>query len=86
MLGNLLEAEGFEYVSSEDILDEAQSLFGGTSSDNQVASSSSAAAVNGADAPSAEIDVPIYAVDAVVRRATALQMTVAARRNKGEGE
>ena len=35
---------------------------------------------NGADAPAAEIDVPLYSVDSLVRRARALQLTVEARR------
>ena len=37
------------------------------------------AQLNGEDAPGAEIDTPIYSVDGLVRRATALQLTVAAR-------
>ena len=84
VLGNLLEAEGFEYVSSEDVLIEAQSLFGDASSASLTAPGKSSAAVNGADAPSAELDVAIYSVDAVVRRAAALQMTVEAKRARGE--
>ena len=38
---------------------------------------------NGADAPDSEIDIPLYAVDGLVRRASALQMTPEARRVKG---
>ena len=39
--------------------------------------------LNGEDAPDAEIDTPIYAVDSLVRRATALQLTAAAQRAAG---
>ena len=38
------------------------------------------------DAPSAEIDVPLYSVDGLVRRGAALQLTAAARRAMAEGD
>ncbi len=43
------------------------------------------AKANGGDDAAAEIDTPIYSVDGMVRRATALQLTNAARRAAGEG-
>jgi hypothetical protein len=39
--------------------------------------------MNGADDPGAQIDIPIYGTDAIVRRATALQLTPEAVRNSG---
>ena len=52
--------------------------------DNGGAGSSRVANPNGEGAPSNDIDVPIYSVDAVVRRATALQLTPEACRSAGE--
>jgi hypothetical protein len=37
------------------------------------------------DLPDADIDIPIYSIDPVVRRARALQLTEAARRVRREG-
>ena len=45
-----------------------------------------AGAPAGAGAPAADIDTPVYSVDALVRRARALQLTPAAQRAAGKGE
>ena len=78
VLGTLLEADGFDYVTSEDVRDEIIAELGeivpaGYSGKKR------ATKPNDADAPQAEIDIPIYSVDGLVRRATALQLTSAAR-------
>ena len=83
VLGNLTESPGFDYLSTEEIRDELQSVLG----DIEPASYAGKirpGKLDGADALSAEIDTPIYSVDSLVRRATALQLTVAARRAAGE--
>jgi NADH-quinone oxidoreductase subunit G len=85
VLGNLLEIDGFDYVSSEDVRDEVRKLLGEVSPSNQISKGMTHAAINGEDTPADEIDVPLYSADSVVRRATALQMTPAARRAKGDG-
>ena len=76
MLANLLELEGFEYESSEAIRDEA--LAAKPELSNHIA----ALAVSAEPVAGLEriADVPIYATDALVRRAPALQKTVDARR------
>ena len=84
VLGNLLDVPDFDYVSSEDVREEIVQQLGDYAPDNVYAGSSRIAKPNGADAPSEDIDVPIYSVDAVVRRAHALQLTVEARRARGE--
>ena len=84
VLGNLLEADGFDYMSSEQIRDEFTALVGSCTPDNAYRGTSAVAAVNGADAPGSDIDVPIYQVDPVVRRAAALQLTPEAKRVAGE--
>ncbi len=84
VLGNLVGAEGFDYVTSEDVLEEFNAETGDVAGGSYVATGS-VARPNGADAPANEIDIPLYSVDGLVRRATALQLTLAALRESGEG-
>jgi NADH-quinone oxidoreductase subunit G len=84
VLGNLLEAPGFEYLTSEEVRDELQANLGEIQPESY-SGTTKPGKVNGEDAPEAEIDRPIYSVDALVRRAAALQMTVAARQSATEG-
>ncbi len=84
VLGNLLDADGFEYVSSEDVREELRKQVGDPSPSNEVTTSMTHTRVNGEDAMTDEVDVPLYAVDAVVRRAAALQMTPEAKRVKSD--
>jgi NADH-quinone oxidoreductase subunit G len=86
VLGNLTDAPGFNYVTSQDVRDELAEQLGTVSGDNSYAGSVTVAPLNGEDSPDAEIDTPIYSVDPLVRRAPALQMTPAAKRAaQGEG-
>ncbi len=85
VLGNLVEAPGFDYVTSEDVRDEFVAQLGEVRTSNDYEGSSRIAKPNGEDSPQDEIDVPLYSVDSVVRRARALQLTDAARRAEGEG-
>ena len=82
VLGNLIEAPDFDYVTSEDVRDELTAKLGAIEP-SSYSGKTRPAKLNGEDAPEAEIDVPIYSVDGLVRRATALQMTVAAKRETG---
>ncbi len=84
VIGNLIDAPNFEYVTSEDVRDELVTALGEVTPDNQYNGNSKIAKPNGEDAPAAEIDTPIYSVDATVRRARALQLTSEARRAAGE--
>jgi NADH-quinone oxidoreductase subunit G len=86
VIGNLLDAPGFEYLSSEDIRDELAAALGEVTPDNGYAGGSAVAKPNGEDAPSGDIDTPIYSVDPMVRRAAALQLTTEARRARGEDD
>ncbi len=85
VLGNLVEADGFDYVTSEDVLAECKQAIGEVMP-AEFAGSGGGAKVNGEDRPSEEIDKPLYSVDSLVRRADALQRTPAARRADGDGE
>lgn len=82
VLGNLLNAEGFDYVASEDVLKEFKATLGDVSQGAYKASGSMAKP-NGEDAPADEIDTPLYSQDSLVRRAHALQKTLSAKRAAG---
>lgn len=83
VIGNLLEAEGFEQFSSEDALEELRAQLGEIIP-GAYAGKRSVEVPRGADEPGDIIDVPIYQVDALVRRATALQLTPEALRVAGK--
>ncbi len=85
VLGNLTDAEGFDYVTSEDILAEFKSVLGDVDA-GAYKSGGKLPKPNGADAPADEVDTSIYAVDGVVRRAKALQLTLSAKRAAGDSD
>jgi len=77
VLGNLLALAGFEYESSEAVRDELKEKLGKeklseVQPDNRI---TSRRALNGERPQGPWVDVPIYQVDALVRRAPALQKT-----------
>ncbi len=80
VIGNLLEVPGFDYVTSEDVLNDALEQIGDVTPAGEYKPGKKHARPNGEDAVADEIDVPLYSVDAVVRRARALQLTAEARR------
>ena len=89
VLGNLVGADGFDYVTSEDVLAECRAEIGDVGAGSYTvgaASVGAASAANGEDDPADEIDTPLYSVDSLVRRAAALQRTPEARRAAGEGD
>ena len=83
VLGNLIDADGFDYVTSEDVLSEFKSVLGDVDW-GSYAPNGSIAKPNGEDSPAAEIDTPMYSVDGLVRRAPALQQTLSAKRATGD--
>lgn len=85
VIGNLLEAPDFDYVTSEDVKSEIAGQLGHVSPDNDYPGRKKIAAPKGRDAREAEIDTPLYSVDGLVRRANALQMTDEARRAADTG-
>jgi NADH-quinone oxidoreductase subunit G len=86
VIGNLVDASGFEYVTSEEVRDEIAARVSGIQPDNTYGGAQKIGKPNGEDAVDADIDVPIYSVDALVRRATALQLTSEAQRARDEGD
>jgi len=75
VLGNLMKLDGFGYMSSEDIRDECRRLCESIELTNAVNSSISVTLEKSDGELKRSSDVPMYAVDALVRRATALQKT-----------
>lgn len=77
VLGNLLGLSGFEYQSSEDVRAELAALVGAATAYTAPAYSGSHAvrAEAGAQRPQDVVDVPMYQIDALVRRAPSLQRT-----------
>ncbi|MDH5619307.1 MAG: NADH-quinone oxidoreductase subunit NuoG [Gammaproteobacteria bacterium] len=84
VLGNLVGAEGFDYVTSEDVLAECRGAVGKVSPES-FSGAAGSQVLAGADNPADEIDTPLYSVDGLVRRAKALQLTPGARRAASEG-
>ena len=83
VLGNLVDADGFDYVTSEGVLDECKSGLGDVVAESFAAGKTATA--NAADLSDEEIDTPLYSVDGLVRRARALQLTPEARRAAAGG-
>jgi NADH-quinone oxidoreductase subunit G len=83
VLGNLLGAPGFEYLSSEEVRDEFRQQLGDVVPDNRYPGKAAIErAAEGAAPHLEELDVPMYEVDGVVRRSTPLQLTPEARRTQ----
>ena len=75
VMGNLCELKGFEQESSEDVLKEVRDVVGEVHADNRYTGSRSVAAPATAKGFLRVGDTPMYAVDALVRRAAPLQQT-----------
>jgi NADH-quinone oxidoreductase subunit G len=75
VLGNLLGLAGFEYESSTEVLAELKSLAGDATYDGRFRTAREPARERRGESAA----VPIYGVDAIVRRAPALQLNRAAR-------
>ena len=83
VLGNLLALQGFDFETSEEVRAEALGDLGTVASrlSNQASDGIAALSATGGPGPDLErlADVPIYATDSLVRRATSLQLTADAR-------
>ncbi|MES2101712.1 MAG: molybdopterin-dependent oxidoreductase, partial [Pseudomonadota bacterium] len=79
VLGNLLALKGFDFETSEEV--RAEALGDVTTIPSRLSNQTSASATSVAAAGGLEriADVPIYATDSLVRRATSLQLTADAR-------
>ncbi len=80
VLGNLLGVDGFDYMSSKDVLNECVDRLGNVLPDNSWSGSDRVKRPNGSGSPAFEVDIPMYSVDGLLRRADSLQMTPEAKR------
>ena len=80
VIGNLVDAPDFDYVASEDVRDEILAKLGDVEPVMMAAGITRIATPGDEDSPESEIDIPLYSVDGMVRRANALQLTAEARR------
>src|SRR5690606_7933708 len=85
VLANLLGIDDVDYRSAAEVLDAARGAIGDVRPDNRY-SGQIEAGVETAQVPLEELDVPIYSVDAVVRRSEPLQRTIFARGTAAEHE
>ncbi|MCH8506715.1 MAG: molybdopterin-dependent oxidoreductase [Ectothiorhodospiraceae bacterium] len=76
VLGNVLQLQGFEYQSSEDVLAEVRDAAGEPAADSTLPTWTAPVDVSVADKGLIRVgSVPLYATDGLGRRATALQAT-----------
>ena len=85
VLGNLLDLPDCNYQNSEEVRDQLRESLGDVSQDNAYTGSRALAMPGGVATPHDDAEVPMYGVDSVLRRATALQLTPAARRSRSGG-
>ncbi len=79
VLGNLTGVDGFEYMSSEDVKKEVRSMCESIELSNAIVKPATVKINSAAKGISCSSDVPMYATDAIVRRAVSLQKTVDAQ-------
>lgn len=75
VLGNIFEVEGFDYITSEDVRDEAKQQAGNIDTSNKMQWRCPESLAKQSDEINRIGLLPLYAVDSVVRRADALQDT-----------
>ncbi|MCW9048129.1 MAG: NADH-quinone oxidoreductase subunit NuoG [Gammaproteobacteria bacterium] len=81
VLANLMKVDGFEYMSSEEVRNEVKEQCRDIQLDNTLAGDSPVADVPETSGLQRVGDVSLYAVDSLVRRSTALQLTKDADQN-----
>lgn len=79
VLGNLTGVDGFDYISSEDVKNEVRSLCESIELSNTSSDTLSLEINTVSDELHRSTDVPMYATDSLVRRATSLQKTIDAQ-------
>ncbi|MDH5217133.1 MAG: molybdopterin-dependent oxidoreductase, partial [Gammaproteobacteria bacterium] len=75
VLGNLLDVSGFDYMSVEEVNQDALQAVGEIRVDNQIAWQCPTDLGNSVQGIQRVTEVPMYSVDAIVRRAASLQKT-----------
>jgi NADH-quinone oxidoreductase subunit G len=86
VLGSLLQAEDFDYQSSEEVRDELLEALGSIELDNTYHGNSVLVNAGSNGSGSLDLDIPMYQIDGLVRHATALQLTPEALRATEDAE
>ena len=73
VFGNLFECDGFEYVSSQEVLDEVKALAQDITMSNNMEWRCPSALTSGREGIESIADRPMYSGDGLVRRASSLQ-------------
>ena len=81
VLANLFNLDGFDFMSSEDVRDEVKQACRELQLDNSVSGDASLADLMNVNGLQRVAEVPLYATDSLVRRATQLQKTKDADQN-----
>ena len=84
VLANLLNLPDSDYQTSVEIRDQLIASIGEVTPDNSARQTKPAARPDGEDSETPIVDVPMYDVDGIVRRAVALQLTPEAQRARKE--
>jgi len=84
VLGNLVDVADCDYETSEDVRDELLGLTGETPIPAQYEGGRKLDRVGDTDIALAELDVPMYSVDPLVRRSAPLQLTPEAKRSRAD--
>lgn len=79
VLGNLLTVPGFDYASADEVRAVVHGLAAAVQPDNTVAVTAIPPASTAVAVAAADLDVPMYQTDGILRRAAALQQTREAR-------
>lgn len=74
VLGNLFSLDGFEYMSSEEVRNELHAQCDGVDANTRSAWQKPVETGNGSDKLVSITDIPIYSIDAIVRRSGSLQV------------
>jgi len=83
VLGNTFHVPDFEYRTSEEVRDELKKQLGDAAPDNAYRGSVEIS-LDEHESDAVDVDVPIYSIDALVRRSPALQQTALAQGEDGE--
>ena len=75
VLGNMMDIDGFDQNSSTEVLDELKAFCGKTAINNKISAKTASGSLSVTKGLTRVADVPIYATDALVRRASSLQQT-----------
>lgn len=81
VLGNLLKLEGFDYMSSEEVRNDVKAQCKDIRLDNSLAAHAPFAKIQPAEGLQRIAEVPLYAVDSLVRRSQPLQNTLDAQQS-----